>query len=215
MGRPVKRKSKSTKPTESAKQPTKTEEIPTKAPENNTETTRKLTKKQQLFVDAYDGNATSAAITAGYSKRSARSIGAENLTRPHVIKAIDDRASKHRSDIIADRKRRQAFWSGIMEGEIKDDVVVGSGESRQAIQIPQKMMNRLKASELLGRSEGDFLDRQELSLPVETKEALRALSVFRDGLNMAFTHLPDDVKKEIVQFMKEQDATEETKGDNQ
>lgn len=42
---------------------------------------RKLTVKQQKFADYYIelGNATQAAIKAGYSKRSARQIG-ENIT---------------------------------------------------------------------------------------------------------------------------------------
>ncbi|WP_080420720.1 terminase small subunit [Burkholderia ubonensis] len=45
-----------------------------------------LTDKQRRFVDEYlvDLNATQAAIRAGYSERTARSIAAENLTKPDV-----------------------------------------------------------------------------------------------------------------------------------
>lgn len=59
-----------------------------------------LTAKQQRFVDEYllDLNATQAAIRAGYSKATARFIGAENLTKPHiqeiVTKRIDARGHK-------------------------------------------------------------------------------------------------------------------------
>ncbi|MFA5753528.1 MAG: terminase small subunit, partial [Bacteroidales bacterium] len=44
----------------------------------------KLTPKQKRFVDEYliDLNATQAAIRAGYSERTARIIGAENLIKP-------------------------------------------------------------------------------------------------------------------------------------
>jgi phage terminase small subunit len=42
--------------------------------------------KQARFVAEYliTGNATQAAIHAGYSPKSARFIGAENLTKPHI-----------------------------------------------------------------------------------------------------------------------------------
>lgn len=50
----------------------------------------KLTAKQQRFVAEYlvDFNATQAAIRAGYSKRSAQVIGAENLVKPMIIAEI-------------------------------------------------------------------------------------------------------------------------------
>lgn len=52
----------------------------------------KLTPKQQRFVDEYliDLNATQAAIRAGYSEKTARSIGEENLTKPDIQKAIQE-----------------------------------------------------------------------------------------------------------------------------
>jgi phage terminase small subunit len=52
-----------------------------------------LSKKQQVFIDEYlqCWNATEAARRAGYSERSARSIGAENLTKPDIAEAISQR----------------------------------------------------------------------------------------------------------------------------
>lgn len=43
-----------------------------------------LKTKQELFAREYvvDGNATQAAIRAGYSEKTARFIGAENLRKP-------------------------------------------------------------------------------------------------------------------------------------
>lgn len=54
----------------------------------------KLTVNQRRFVEEYCANgynATQAAIKAGYSERTARSVGAENLTKPDISKAIKDR----------------------------------------------------------------------------------------------------------------------------
>ena len=49
-----------------------------------------LTLKQERFVDEYliDGNATQAAIRAGYSEKTAEVIGHENLSKPKIGQAI-------------------------------------------------------------------------------------------------------------------------------
>ena len=51
-----------------------------------------LTPKQQRFVEEYliDLNATQAAIRAGYSEKTANEIGAENLAKPSIAKAIQE-----------------------------------------------------------------------------------------------------------------------------
>ena len=66
-----------------------------------------LTAKQQRFVEEYliDLNATQAAIRAGYSEKTAYSIGEENLRKPEIsfeIQKAMDRRSK-RTEITADR----------------------------------------------------------------------------------------------------------------
>jgi len=52
-----------------------------------------LTDKQIRFVDEYliDLNSTQAAVRAGYSKKTAYSIGCENLTKPEVQNEISRR----------------------------------------------------------------------------------------------------------------------------
>ena len=59
----------------------------------------KLTIKQQRFADEYiiSGNATEAAIKAGYSKKTANRIATENLSKP-VIKSYIDERLKELSD---------------------------------------------------------------------------------------------------------------------
>ena len=55
-----------------------------------------LTPKQQRFVEEYliDLNATQAAIRAGYSEKTARSIGQRLLTNVDIQKAIEGAQSK-------------------------------------------------------------------------------------------------------------------------
>ena len=66
----------------------------------------KLKGKQQLFVEEYliDLNATQAAIRAGYSEKTAKEIGCENLTKPNIAKAIIEakQARSERTQIDAD-----------------------------------------------------------------------------------------------------------------
>lgn len=66
----------------------------------------RLTEKQKKFCDEYlfDFNATQAAIRAGYSEKSAYSIGDENLKKPEIQKYISklQKEAQERSDITRD-----------------------------------------------------------------------------------------------------------------
>ena len=104
-----------------------------------------LTTKMQAFVEAFCGNATEAALKAGYSPRTAAFIGAENLKKPQIKEAIAERNAPASSARIATREERQAFWTGVMRDPA------------------EKMQDRLRAAELLGKSECDFAERVEVS----------------------------------------------------
>jgi phage terminase small subunit len=55
-----------------------------------------LTDKQQAFINEYlkSWNATDAALKAGYSPKTARSMGAENLTKPYIASEIQQRIAE-------------------------------------------------------------------------------------------------------------------------
>jgi len=78
---------------------------------NTMNRTGKLTAKQATFLDEYltDLDATQAAIRGGYSKRAARQIGDENMSKPAISAAIAEaRAGRSvRTEIIADRVVRE------------------------------------------------------------------------------------------------------------
>ena len=118
-----------------------------------------LTVKQQRFVDYYDGNATQAAEKAGY--KNPRQMGSENLSKLDIQHALKTRENRRREGHIADREERQAFWTKILRGKETQPAVVGTDGKGNSIvaDIPPKMCDRLKASELLGKSEADFTDK--------------------------------------------------------
>lgn len=66
-----------------------------------------MTPKEIKFCQEYliDLNGTQAAIRAGYSKRSAKEIASENLTKPNIKKWIEDqqKAAAKRTELTQDR----------------------------------------------------------------------------------------------------------------
>ncbi len=65
-----------------------------------------MTLKQKKFADEYiiGGNATKAAIKAGYSKRTANRIATENLSKPAIKAYIEERLKELDDAKIADQK---------------------------------------------------------------------------------------------------------------
>jgi hypothetical protein len=126
-----------------------------------------LSKKHRLFVEAFDGDEVYAMRVAGYVgadsylKQEATSL----LRRPEVKLAIEER-DKYRKDtdaIVADRKERQALWTAIMRNA---DPHYREEKDSNGIPIPEgniPLATRLKASELLGRSEADFIEKVDVT----------------------------------------------------
>lgn len=82
----------------------------------------KLTKKQKNFCEYYlqTGNAAEAARKAGYSAKTARVIGPENLSKPDVLEYIESRRAEMDKCLIADTDEVLKFYSSVMRGEVKD-----------------------------------------------------------------------------------------------
>lgn len=82
----------------------------------------KLTPKQKAFADEYlkCGNATEAAKKAGYSEKTAKEIGAQNLSKLNILAYIEERQKQIDNSRIADVKEVLEFYSSVLRGEIKD-----------------------------------------------------------------------------------------------
>ncbi len=96
-------------------------------------------------MEAYQGNATEAAVAAGYSAKTARAQGARLLTNVDIAKAIEKRAERDAKPAIASREERQELLTSIMRAD------------------EEKTADRIKATEILGKMNGDFLERIEHS----------------------------------------------------
>lgn len=98
----------------------------------------------ELFMGACLGNATESYAQA-YKQKNRRVAGVEGhnlLKRPKIRAAFEARIRK--DPIVATREERQKFWTSFMHDEKKADAI------------------RLRGSELLGKSQGDFVEHHVL-----------------------------------------------------
>lgn len=129
----------------------------------------KLTEKQKRFADYYieTGNITEAATRAGYSKKTARVIGQENLLKPAIKGYIDEKLETMQDERTASAKEVLEFLTKSMRGEIKEEVVVveGTGEGTSEARMIKKQIglrDRIKSAELLGKRYRLFTDKVEV-----------------------------------------------------
>ena len=137
-----------------------------------------MTDKQKRFCDEYliDLNATQAAIRSGYSKKTARKIGQENLTKLDIKKYIEERMAEKEKKLIASQDEVLKYLTSVMRGESQSTelVVEGTGdgcsEARTILKEPSEK-DRLKAAELLGKRYGLYTEKVELEVtPVVIKD---------------------------------------------
>lgn len=114
----------------------------------------KLTPKQKKFADEYikTGNATQSAIEAGYSKKTAQVIGAENLSKPMVKSYIEERMAEIASKRVMSYTEAVELLTSIARGEEKETVVVATPVSVEKVEKEADLKTRISAlKEILKR----------------------------------------------------------------
>ena len=122
----------------------------------------KLTVKQQKFCDEYirSGNATEAALKAGYRSRTAYSIGNENLKKPELKKYIEEKIKEIESAKLATAQETLEYLTSVMRGEQTETVVTAKGLYKN-VEVSAK--DRITAAkELLKRYPVDPLSKMQL-----------------------------------------------------
>ena len=140
-----------------------------------------MTEKQKLFCDEYliDLNATQAAIRAGYSEKTAYSMGNENLRKPELQVYIQHRLEEKESALIAKQDEVLKTLTRILRREESEAVVVACKKHRSyyddagkkviddteepvIVEIPTKISDVNKAAEMLGRYYALFTDKTQV-----------------------------------------------------
>jgi len=131
-----------------------------------------VTEKQKRFVDEYliDLNATQAAIRAGYSPKTAKSIGQRLLTFVDVKTEIEEQLERMHSERTADAREVIEYLSDVMRGKSRSHVLCLCGEGcQEVIEKPPDERERLKAAELLGKRYGLFTERMDVGGDIDIK----------------------------------------------
>lgn len=113
----------------------------------------KLTKQREIFCKYYKStnNATESAIKAGYSKKTAYSIGSRLLKDVEVQKYLNKLMSGEEKKRMMNLQQIQEFWASVVNDK------------------RAKLSDRLKASEYIAKSNAAFITKTEISGKVETK----------------------------------------------
>lgn len=124
----------------------------------------KLTEKQKRFIDYYieTANATEAAIRAGYSKKTAKNIGSENLAKLHQF--IKVKLETKDKDRIASQDEVLEFLTRVIRGEELDQ-----------FGLDASLKDRLESAKLLGQRYGTFTQKVEHTgaIPVVIDDDIR------------------------------------------
>lgn len=145
----------------------------------------KLTEKQKRFIDYYieTGNATEAARRAGYSEKTAKQIGNENLTKLDFF--IKERLKELEDKRIAKADEVLKHLTAAMRGEINEEVVVTEniGDFMSEARVVKKQLSakeRIRAAELLGKRYALFTDKVEMDVDIGTEKLDSILKQLKD-----------------------------------
>lgn len=122
----------------------------------------KLTQKQRRFIDEYiiSGNATQAAIKAGYSEKYANTNASKLLQNTTIKAEIERRNAEIQSEKTADMIEVMEYLTSVMRGEQTESVATSKGVF-SGVEVSAK--DRIKAAELIGKRNGAWTDKKELT----------------------------------------------------
>ena len=140
-----------------------------------------LTIKEDTFINKYIelGNATQAAIEAGYSPKSARQQGNDICTKHYIAEEIAYRQAQLQKSTIASAEEIMEYFSSVMRGEITDQFGLEAPLSertkaaqelaKRQIDIPNKVNGKEQAEVKITLDWGGIQSVQTVSDVVESE----------------------------------------------
>lgn len=174
-----------------------------------------ISKQAKIFVESYIGDEVEAARMAGYSNPS--ESGKRLMQDPRIQEAIIQR-SKYEAAVknaVATREDRQALWSQIMRNE---DPYRKPEYDNSGVPIPESnipLASRLRASELLAKSEGDFIDRVHIDGNVTVTDIIKQSYTIEageddlDAIEAEYEQLREKKTEQIENFIANDTKVEE------
>lgn len=131
-----------------------------------------LNDKQKRFCEEYliDLNATQSAIRAGYSENSAKEIGYEHLTKPHIQEYISELKKERAESLKIDNQWVLKRFMDISERCMQAEPVLinENGQWVESGEYKFDASNANKATEMIGRHLGFFEKDNNQSKPKQT-----------------------------------------------
>lgn len=162
-----------------------------------------MTPKQKKFCDEYikSGNAKQSAIKAGYSPKTAYSIGNENLNKPELKAYIEKRLKQLESEKIAGAREVLEYLSSVMRGEQTESVATARGVYNN---IPVSAKDRINAAkEILKRYPSDPMTKAQLRKTVAdadlAEEKVKAAKQMTNEDNKVLNDVLDNLEKGVLQ----------------
>ena len=123
-----------------------------------------MTTKQKRFCQEYliDLHATQAAIRAGYSEKSAYSVGQRILKNVEVKKYIVEQMERLKNEKISSAQEVLEYLTSVMRGEQKEQVPLMYYDKQILEEKSASIKDRLKAAELLGKRYALFTEKLEV-----------------------------------------------------
>lgn len=152
-----------------------------------------LTAKQRAFIGEYvkDFNATQAALRAGYSEKTAYSIGSENLKKPEIIFEVE----KHLRQRVMSAEEALARLSDIARADIADFLHVDGNYVAVDVEKAKEAGKTHLIKKYKGRSRNSG---EEIELH-DSKDALKTLLQVYGRLR---NNVTIDWRIEIVEYLR-------------
>lgn len=117
----------------------------------------KMSPKQKAFCESYaaSNNATQSAIEAGYSKKTAKNVGSENLAKDYLMKYIQFLQNKTTSKKVLSATERK---------EILTEMILDKGAS---------LKDRQRALEILNKMTGEYTQKLDVGGEFKVNEEVK------------------------------------------
>ena len=177
----------------------------------------KFTVKEERFIEEYlkDFNATQAAVRSGYSKNTARQIGYENLTKPHIKAEIQKRLT----EMNLGKEETKKLITDIATANVSNYMRPVKVERRPMVEKGlQELIEELKAQmdfeddfAMMAVLKGKELERHEKEQEGRRRQMLRykiELTKNPDATRIVYgkPELVDDVELDLVALVADKEG---------
>jgi len=179
----------------------------------------KLTGKQKRFVDEYliDLNATQAALRAGYSPKTAKDIGHENLTKPNIQPILSERQAdrEKRTEITQDWVLRELAL--IAGADMADFIEIDDGGAIRAFPLDtlaegrSRIIRKVKEKRTI-RTERGTKDKPDADMILDSTyefelyDKLKGLELIGKHLGMFIEKLTDTEPPDATAYKMRESA---------